>query len=325
MEAMMAQTEIGDQAIADFRQTESLISELSDRYGGLKPDTKENYELVRVGLGEMRALRVKIEARRKELKQSALDWGRKVDSVAGQLTKAIESFEHPLKRLKDAVDSQREAEKRAKEESARLALEAKIREQREAEEARLRAEREAEALRLAEERKQMEEQRKAFEAEQAIRKAEHEKAMAEARAERERIQAEHEARRREQEARIATEQAKIEAEQSRLRAEKDRLDRLEFERQAKEKAEKEARERAEFERVEAERKRIEEETRAKAEAERLEALKPDREKVLAFARKIRGLKPPTCQTEEGSKVLVLAMAKLVGTVEYLEDFASGQK
>jgi hypothetical protein len=96
----------------------------------------------------------------------------------------------------------------------------------------------------------------------------------------------------------------------------------EFERQAREKAEAEAKAKAEADRIEAERQKAEAEEQAKRDAERAEALKPDKEKIAAFAKKIRALKPPTCQTEEGSKIIVLAMAKILETAEYLEDFAT---
>lgn len=60
----------------------------------------------------------------------------------------------------------------------------------------------------------------------------------------------------------------------------------------------------------------------KAEAERQEALKPDKKKIAAFAKKIRTLKPPTCSTDNGSLAIILAMERITATVEFLEDFAT---
>lgn len=137
-----------------------------------------------------------------------------------------------------------------------------------AEEAR---EREAEAKRLADERAELEKLR----AEQAERD----------RIEREKLDAERRA--------IEAEKAKIEAEK---KAELERRDREEFERHAKIRAEQDAKAKVEREAREAEARRIASEKAAEekriaeeAEKARQETMKPDKEKLLAFADKIHAL------------------------------------
>jgi DNA repair exonuclease SbcCD ATPase subunit len=310
--AELTKTEVGETALANLRSRMDVAMELARQYGSVtKIENPKDYELVRVAIGEHRTLRVAVEKERKTLVDGAVKWQRDVNTVAKEITAEIEASEERLKAIKQAVDDQKENERKAKAEAERLALEAKIKAEREAEEARLKAQREAEEAKLKADREEVERQAAAIRAErEAFAKAKRE-AEEEARKAREKVEAD---------AREA--QAKIEAEQAKLRAEKERLDRLEFERQAREKAEAEAKAKAEADRIEAERQKAEAEEQAKRDAERAEALKPDKEKIAAFAKKIRALKPPTCQTEEGSKIIVLAMAKILETAEYLEDFAT---
>lgn len=309
---LTAKTEVGETALANLRSRMDVAVQLKEQYGDVTAITDaKSYEVVRVAIGEHRSLRVLVEKERKTLVDGAVKWQRDVNTVAKEITAEIEASEDRLKAIKQAVDDAKENERKAKAEAEREAEEKRLREAREAEEARLKAlreetERQAAAIRA---------EREAFakakrEAEEAQRVAK-EAAEAQARAEQAKIDQKN-----------AEERAKIEAEQAKLRAEKERLDRLEFERAAREQAEVEAKAKAEAARVEAERLKAEAEERAKLEAERAEALKPDREKIAAFAKKIRALKPPTCQTSEGTKVIVLAMAKIGETAEYLEDFGT---
>lgn len=321
--AELATTEVGETALANLRSRLDVAVQLKEQYGGVtKIENPKDYELVRVGIAEHRALRGLVEKERKTLVDGAVKWQRDVNTVAREITAEIEASEDRLKGIKQAVDDAKEAEKRAKAEAERKALEEKVRAEREAEEARLKAQREAEEARIKAERAEVERQaaeiraeREAFlkakrEAEEAQRAA-REKAEAEAREAQAKIDRQH-----------AEERAKIEAEQAKLRAEKERLDRLEFERAAREKADADARAKAEADRLEAIRLKAEQEERDRLEAERREALKPDREKIGAFAKKLRALKPPTCQTKDGAGVIVLAMERILSVIEYLEDFAT---
>lgn len=105
-------------------------------------------------------------------------------------------------------------------------------------------------------------------------KAEREKLEAEKKEQEERLRAEREAIEKKQ----REEQEKLEAERRALEAQKEAFAKAEAERKAKEEAEQRAKEEAE--RKAKEQKEAEE--KAKAEAERLEALKPDKQRVLEW-------------------------------------------
>ena len=184
-------------SIADIRA-------MGEKYALLKPDSKEGYEEVRLAIGTLRSTRVAIEARRKALKRSALDYERAVDKVAKELIAAIEAIEDPLQRAKDAVDDEKERIKREKAEAEKRELEAKVRAEQEAKEAEARAAREAEEQRLAAEKKALEAERARQAEEQRKLDAERARIAAEQRAAEERIRAaEAEAERKRDEAEAA--------------------------------------------------------------------------------------------------------------------------
>jgi chromosome segregation ATPase len=291
--------------LEEFRDREAAIQKLKDKYtpfivnlanGKLQLSEPKNYEVIRVAIGELRALRVVIDKRRKELKADALEWGRRVDGEAHRLTDEIEAIEKPLKMAKEAQDEAKERAKRAKAE----------------EEQRIRDE-------LA---------KKRLEEEEAKRKAEHEEANrllrereAELAKERERVKAEKEAieaRERVQEAENKAERERLASERRALTEAQNRLNEKRIAQEAKEKAEADARAKLERERVEAEERKVAEAERQK----RLEALKPDKEKLAGFAKRIRELAPfPEVQSQEARMVLHWAHVKLAEIVTELEDFA----
>jgi hypothetical protein len=249
------------------------LPDLASKYAALtSAATKEEYEAVRLGIGELRQLRVSVEKRRVELKADALKYGREVDRVAKALTEQLEAIEEPLKLLKAGVDEQRA---RAKE-AARAAEEARMREQLAAEQARLEADRQ----RLAEEAAEREE-------------------LARERAE---IEAE----------KLARQQAVLQAERERLAAERAKL---EIDAQLARVAEGE-RQRQEREEIARERAALEAEKadRAQTEAERVaaEALKPDIEKVRAFAQRIRDVNEtyPHVESQVARDLVSLALHEL---------------
>lgn len=130
------------------------LPDLASKYAALtSAATKEEYEAVRLGIAELRQLRVSVEKRRVELKADALKYGREVDRVAKALTEQLEAIEEPLKLLKASVDEQKARAKEAAAAAARAAEEARVREQLAAEQTRLEAERQ----RLAEEAAEREE------------------------------------------------------------------------------------------------------------------------------------------------------------------------
>lgn len=342
-ETTIEQTPATVHHLIKFEVTPDQIRRMGEQYAALTFDDPERYEEGRKALATLRTTRVAIEERRKELKQSALEWGRKVDGKAKELTALIVAVEEPLKAKKLAVDEEKERAKREAAEAEKRALEEQIRKQQEeaeakrkellaAEERRLEEERaklEAEKAQLAEERRVAEEKAAALRAQEEARLAE-ERAKLEA--ERERLAMEERARQakieqedraREEQARIAREA--IEAEERRVEALRIEQERAEFERQATIRAEEEARARAERERIEAEERRIAELERKERERVRLEALKPDVEKVHGFAAAIRDVireRRPEVKSEEALDAIGQALHAVMQGVDLLEDFGA---
>ena len=111
-------------------------------------------------------------------------------------------------------------------------------------------------------------------------------------------------------------QAKIDEEARLVREEQERLDRIKFEQEAREKAEREAKEKAERDAAAA---------KAKAEAEeaerlRLEAQRPDKEKLAALATKLAHMQFPDVATEEAEVVLGTVNELLLRAAKVLTDF-----
>jgi chromosome segregation ATPase len=307
-----------------YQVTLDDIREMGAKYAALTCETPDAYEETRKAIAVLRSTRVAIEEKRVDLKRSALEYGRKVDGVAKELTAEIEALELPLKEKKAAVDEVKARAKREAEEAERAEIERTIREAREAEEARLKAERDAEALRLKAER-DAEESRlaaiakaQAIEAEriaearreldaQAARAREEE--MARAKAEQARIDAERE--------KMAAQQAAIDAERRDLQSAKEKADREEFERQAKARAEQEARERIEAERTAAEKARVEAAEREAAYQARLEEIRPDVDRVRAFIVQLRGLRCDV-KSHEMSLITRAALREISMTAAGLE-------
>lgn len=294
----------------NYPTTLAEIEAKREQYAAITCDTPAEYETCRLAIADCRTTRVAIEERRKELKADSLEYGRRVDSMAKELTALVESLEEPLKAKKLVVDTERDRVKREAEEAEVRAIEEKVRADREAEEARLRAEREAEEARLAVERERLAEEQRKLDAERATVEA---------------------AQKAEREA-IAAERAKLEADQraadaaaqherDALEAQRREADRVEFERQATIRAEAEAKQRAERERVEAEEARVAEaERQAKAQA-RLEALRPDAEKLAAFATTIENIATPAVSSKEARALLSGCVARMVSVAKDLRGFA----
>lgn len=297
--------------VVEYSVSDAAIDKLRERYTGLTIANTADYERVRVGIGELRDIRVQVEKTRVELKADALAYGRKVDAEAKRITSLLLEIEEPLKLEKQKVDEEKARVKREKEEAERAKIEAELKAKREAEEAeaaRIKAEQEAieraERERIAAEQKaeaeRLAKERAALEAERAAAEAERLKAQAiideQNRLERERI----------------------EAEQAKLREERERLAREQFEREAKERAEREAREKLEREAAEARRRaEIEEEER-----EHRAAMAPDFVKLAEYAKAILAIPSPDVNTSEAVHYLHHANEHLNQAVELLHDFAA---
>lgn len=333
-------TPTGIYALIRYDVTKADIRKKGKEYAALTFDTPANYEQGRRAIAVLRETRVAIEAKRKDLKAESLEYGRRVDSVASELTDLILEFEEPLKAKKKAVDDEKariKAEKEAEEKrlleeqvrAEREAEEARLKAEREAEEARVRAEREAEQAKLAAERAALEAERAELqrlrdEAEAARREAEEA-----ARVERDRIAAEQErveAARRAEQDRIAAEQraaqAKLDEERRAFEAERERMRLEEEQRQARIRAEEDAKAQAERDRIAAEEARVAEAERQAALARRLEALRPDREKLCAYAQALHAVPVPGVTSDEACAAIDRALMKLQGLARDLEQFGA---
>jgi len=159
-----------------------------------------------------------------------------------------------------------------------------------------------------------------FEKEEAERKAEAER-LEKVRKEQEAKERELEEKRNAEEEKVRLEREYIENERRKIQAEKDRIeaekraeqerkDRAEFERkvqeEAKARAEQEAKEKAEREAKQA----AERAEREAAEKVRAEAIRPDKEKLLGFAKSLYDVGIPHVASEDAKEILVYASNKL---------------
>lgn len=289
------------------------------------PEQKLQIKLAREYRLELKRIRLASDKQRKELKDESLRRGRAIDgfhNILLEMTQAEENRLEEQEKIAERILAERR-EKLLQERLAKLAPfgvdlsfvnvvdmpdatfeqfldNSKAAFERKQEEAR---KAEAERIRLENERLK-EEQR--IREENARLKKEAEEREAAAKIERERIEkekAEAEAKarkeREEAEAKAKAERDAIEAkaaEERRIAAEKAKAEKAKADQARKIAEQKLAAERAEKERLERElaAKRAEEEKRiaAEKEAARLAALAPDREKLLAFAARVRSLEQP---------------------------------
>lgn len=117
-------------------------------------EDKRGYEAVHNARMSVRDFRVKIEKKRKELKEDSLSYGRAIDAEAKRINAMIEPIEGYLTDQEKKIDDEKERIRKAKEEERQAELRAQI----EAEQAK----------KLAEENAKLEEVRKAQEEAQRI-------------------------------------------------------------------------------------------------------------------------------------------------------------
>lgn len=266
-------------------------------------DDKEGFRSVKEGRLKLKKVRTSIENRRKELKAGALEYGRKVDAVAKELTDLIEPAEKTLAKIESDHVSALEAIEQKKLDD-RMEKLAAVRFQHPASLVKSMNDKQfeeflatatttytaaVEAERVAAEKKARKE---AEEAE--ARRIEDERLKAEREAlERERQELAEQRRKQEAEdaARCAEEQAALKAEQDKIDAERREI----------------ARQQAEIDAANAERERIEREQReaeqrALQEADRLrliEESKTDRQKLQKVIDTISNLRLPQTTTVNG--------------------------
>jgi hypothetical protein len=281
-------TTIERELVAQFEVTEQQIADLKDKFADVSFDTPANYEVGRLALATLRGYRLKIEKVRVEAKAEVLERGRLIDKTARKFSKPVEEIEDRLEAAKKLVDDAR-AKARADAERAELiALEAQQKADREAAEAKAKEVREAEERRIAAERE-------ALEAEKARAAA--------ANAEIERGQAA-------ERARIADERAKLEAEKAAVE---------EAARKGRQADEERAR------REQADRARAEAAKAAETERQRLEAIRPEREKVHAFAAAILDLadRAPSVGSEPCVGAISWVKGRLCAIAWKLAEFDKG--
>lgn len=149
---MATEGDVEGTLVVKYDVTETAIAELRDRYKDIKFDTPAAYEEGRKAIAVLRDLRGKIEKRRKDLKADSLAFGRKVDAVARTFTTLIAEIEDPMQAAKTLIDEEESRKKREAEKAELLALEAKLKAEREEEEAKAKAARAEEEKRLAAQR-----------------------------------------------------------------------------------------------------------------------------------------------------------------------------
>lgn len=272
-----------------------------EQYAGLVFDTPTGYEEGRVAIGKLRSTRTAIEARRKELKAGAIEYGRKVDAAAKRLTEAIEDIEEPLRAKRDEADRLKAEEKRQREMAELLARDAELKAAREADEARIKAEQEAESTRLAAERAAFDEAREKANAERAAI----------------------EASQAEERARLDAERAELDAKAKAIQDAARAAEEAENRRLAAIQAEKDIAAKAERERVEA---------AARAaflvtEAARVEAMKPDIQRLMEWAGDVRafGETAPDLDSPDVAAAVSWARGRIKLVADTLEKFQPHRK
>ena len=115
--------------------SETYIQGVAGRLVGLTADTQAGYVKVNEGIRECVKLRSLVERHRKDLKRSAIKWGKRVDGDAAHIRGKILEIEMPLREAKQLVDQREELERQERERIEREEREAIERAEREAKEA----------------------------------------------------------------------------------------------------------------------------------------------------------------------------------------------
>lgn len=323
-------------AVVKYNVTDAMIAEMESIYMDLAISDltdKEQFDAVHSARMVVKGKRVEVEKTRKELKADALEWGRRVDAEAKRIVGKLEPIESHLAAEEKKVTDEEKRIKAEEDRREREKIDARISELAKYDIhlpfQEIAAMTDEQYSAFLPEAKKAWSHRKAKEAEEEVaRKAENErlaKIAEEQRLEAERlekIRKDQEAAQAEAQRKIDEANAKIEDEKKALedakRAEQERKDREAFEKQAAEnariKAEQDAKEKAEREaRIALERAaaeiRMEEER--KAEAERQEALRPDKEKLMAFAQFLQeGMEYPKMAGDESEAILKRARTQI---------------
>lgn len=283
-----------------YNVADAEIAKLKKDYLCLKVkdvDDKETYFLCKEAHQTVKKLRISIEAKRGELLESSREFTKAVNAEAKRLTLGVAEVEDHLLAQRKIVEDEKkrlqdEVERKEREEQDRIKRE---------EEERLEKQRQEQAtkeIKLREEQEKLEADRCKIQFEKdALEQDKREQAL------------------------------RVEAEKARFEREKEYQKNLkEAEKLAAERAKKE-KEEAVFRAIEDEKRRkkeealriSEQELREKEEAVRLEALKPDLEKIKDFARRIREIEFPDVNTVFVAHVVDCARNALNIVAQDLED------
>lgn len=322
----MSNVSTSDRRLIEYSPADATIAKWSEDFLLLKiADLNDMTALRAVHDARMivKNARVDVEKTRKALKQESLDWGRMIDAEAKRITALLEPIERHLTDEEGRVEAEKARIKQAKEDAARAVVQSRLDE--------LMAFgcvipwALANAMTPEQYAERLTEVTEAFVAKQAVE------------AERLRLQAIEDERRAAETKRLADERERLakianeqEEEANRLSAAKRRLEaeetaksrevELEAARaEAAEKARIETEGRIKREAAEAEKKRQAKEAAAEAKRKRLEALRPDREKLLALAEAISAIELPQV-SGEAATTLELASDHLGHATDILRGF-----
>lgn len=323
--------------VVKYDLTEAKVAELREAYADLEikgVDDKGGLALAHAGRMEIKGIRVGIEKLRKQFNAGALEFTRTVNAKAKEATAPLLPLEAHLKAEEDRIAAEKKRIKEEAEREKQEKLQARVDALRRvgcevtivnvmamsdddfrAAYAEAKEEQETEEARLAKE----EEDRKALEeSERVEREAKEEEDRLAREAEEARL-----AKQREEQERVAAEQEEkaeeIKAEEERVEAERKALENDKLIEAAKKEAEERGRQ-EEKDRVAREAAEAEERDRkAKAEAARQEALKPDKEKLLAYANALddRPIATPSVKDKKAEAIMIEALDKIRNVADFI--------
>lgn len=150
----------GELGMSAFRNPAVLKEALMDRFGDLPTYivSPADEKIAQSACGEIRTWRAQIEARRKDLKRGALEYGRFVDDEAARWFAVLDEIQKPIEDSRKVYAERKEAEKQARiaEERRRMEEEAEAARKKAVEEALQRAASEREAEMAAQRQKMAE-------------------------------------------------------------------------------------------------------------------------------------------------------------------------
>lgn len=331
--------------VVEYSITDAAIAKMSEAYLSLvitDLENKEEFDAVHSARMAVKGKRIEVDKKRKELKADALAWGKKVQDEANRIFALIEPIESHLKKEENKL-----VEEQKRLEAARIAaIKAKIQgfselcvidgpgtseefaalvskletiEIKPDEYFEFTAEATEKMSNMLADAKRALETRERLDHEEAEQKKEAERLAAERK-----IQAEKEAELEAAQDKIDAEARKVAKEYVELerakKADQERRDREEFERKAKIQAEIDAKEKAMREKQE----EADAEQQAKEDDLRREALRPDKEKLVAFGEFLQEdvtSKVPEVNSEEAKIAMRQAFKDIYDVGEMLLDAA----